>query len=192
MKETQWKTPLNLQFFAEEGNETQGEDVAGMATADAPVEEKPAAAPDLNALLAGDKGLQSQFDRLVGKALATAHTRWEKEKSMTAEQLAELKAQEKSRELAGREQALLRRELRAEALGILGDKGIPAELVDCVSLEDEAAMKGSVAKAEQAFRAALDKALREKLAGAAPKGNGNPTAEYMAQFRAAAGVRAKL
>jgi len=182
---------------AENGSAPNGRADAGMAEKEGAkavmaemesAEKERGETPDLNAMLAGDKGLQSQFDKLVGKALATAKAKWEREKDMTAEQLAEEKAREREAALSTREQALHRKELRAEAMGMFGEKGIPVELIDCVSLADAESMATSVAKAESAFRKAVDRAVRDKLTGVPPQGSRGQAA-YMAQFRAAAGIK---
>lgn len=175
--------PLNLQFFAEEGS---GEgalppaDGAGQEDGRGPVdnetpppaEEKPA---DLNTLLAGNKVLQGQFDKLVTKALETAKGNWEKQKGMSTEELEAEQQREKEAELAAREQALVERENRATVLATLGEKGLPLELVDTINCTNDEALASSLAKVEKAFRAALDKAVAEQLKGAAPPaGQGVP------------------
>lgn len=152
--------PLNLQFFAEGDPEP-------------PAPTTPPSAPgDLNALLAGDKALQSQFDKLMGKALETAKGNWQKEQNMTAEQLAEQKGREADEKLQKREAELTRRELRADALTLLGEKGLPASLIDCVALDSKDGMTASVAAAEKAFRASVDAEVAEKLKGTPPKAGG--------------------
>lgn len=169
---------LNLQYFAEELAEGRDEGRE---------ETRPA---DLNALLAGDKALQSQFDRLVGKALDTARGKWETERHMTADQLAQQKAREREDALDSREAELTRRELRATALGLMSQRGIPSELIDCVSMADEKAMVDSLGRAETAFRAAVNQAVAQRMRGGAPKdAPGDPQAGHLAAMRAAAGLK---
>ena len=134
--------------------------------------------------------MQSQFDKLVSKALDTAKNRWEAEKNMTAEELARQRTGEREAELAAREEALIRRELRASALGLLGERGRPVELIDCVSVADEAAMLNSLEKAEKAFRGAVNQAVAQRMRGSAPQAaQGNAQAERLAAVRAAAGLK---
>ena len=186
--------PLNLQFFADEGGgeavSPAGGEGAGETTPPATEEStKPA---NLTALLAGDKAMQAQFDKLVGKALETAQAKWEKEKDMTAEQLAETKAQEMTQELTKREQALVAKELRAEALGFFAEKNVPAEIIDCVNLTDAESMQAHIVKVEKAFRTAVEKAVKEKMAGKPPKDPaGDPAAAQLAKLRSAAGLKPK-
>lgn len=202
MEEIKGLIPLNLQFFADaaDGEGAGGEEDPAKGTPEPHDSEDDGAKElDLNAMLAGDKGLQSQFDKLVGKALATHKSKWEKEKGMTAEQLAEARTQEKvqalgekDRELAQREQALYAKELRADALEALGKKGLPPTLIDCVSLMDAASMQTSVTNAEKAFRAAVDAAVKEKMKGYAPSAlGGDQTASHLAKFEAAIGLKPK-
>ena len=173
--------PLNLQFFAEDNTPEEPQRPENTP------EETP---PDLNALLAGNKELQSQFDKQISQALATHREKWDKEKDLTAEQLAEEKAKERQQELTRREAELFTRELRAEAIALLGEKGLDVTLIDCVSLADGDAMKASVEKAEKAYRAAVAKGVDEKLKGAPPKApNSDPDSAALAKVRAAAGLK---
>lgn len=205
--------PLNLQYFAEGGNsdrvqgqgslELQGSGTQAGRTGSADgspdvqtmgdeggkgttAEPKPA---DLNALLKGDKALQSQFDKLVSKALDTAKTKWQQEQSMTAEQLAAAKLKEQEDGLSQREQELAKRERRASALGTLGEKGLPVSLIDCIALDSDDTMKETLEKAEKAFRASVDAAVKDKLKGGAPKDNSGGGDAYKAQMRAALGLK---
>ncbi len=186
--------PLNLQFFADEGegeSETTTETTAPTeGESQAKETAKPTLTLDLNALLKGNKALQSQFDKQVSKALDTAKGKWEAEKNLTAEQLVQQKAQDREKELADREAELTRRELRATALEQMSQKGMPAELIDAISVTDEAAMAASLEKAEKAFRAAVDRAVKDKLKGGTPKDTpADPKATHMAAMRAAAGLK---
>ncbi|NLV59047.1 MAG: DUF4355 domain-containing protein [Clostridiales bacterium] len=152
-----------------------------------PGEPKPA---DLNALLKADKALQSQFDRQIAKALDTAKSKWEAEKNLSAEQLAQQKAQERAAELAQREAELTRRELRAAALEQMSQRGLPTELLDAISVDDEVSMTASLDKTEKAFRAAVDKAVKDKMKGDPPKFTPtDPSSTQLAAIRAAAGLK---
>ena len=115
----------------------------------------------------------------------TAKGKWEADKNLTAEQLANQKAQEKEEALADREAELTRRELRAAALEQMSQKGMPPELIDAISVTDEEAMAASLEKAEKAFRA-----VKDKLKGGTPKDTpADPKATHMAAMRAAAGLK---
>lgn len=154
----------------------------------APVKPTPA---DLTAILEGDKALQSQFDKRVTKALETAKVKWEQEKNMTADELATKASREREEALAEREKAIKTRELRAEALSKLGEKGLPASLVESVSLTDEDTMAATLEQVEKAFRKSVEDAVNERLKGAPPKeqGAGSGVSAHVAQVRAAAGLK---
>ncbi len=177
--------PLNLQFFAEPA------EPPAEPPADPPV--PPAEPPkpaDLNALLKGDAKLQSQFDKLVTKALETGKANWEREKNLTADQLAEQKVKEREETLARREQELARSERRANAIGKLGEKQLPTSLIDCIALDDDDTMAASLESAEKAFRASVDAAVQAKLKGGAPKDpEPSPDAAYLAKVSRMMGIK---
>lgn len=139
-------------------------------------------AGELSALLREDARLQSQFDRLVTKALNTARGNWEREHGNQPP------APDRERELEQRERALRQRELRAEAATLLQARGLPGELVDCVPLGDEGELEQSVSRVEQAFRQSVEGALATRLRGAPPKsGEGAPAPNN--QLRRAMGLK---
>lgn len=195
--------PLNLQFFAESANGAEGgTEVAtdqggqpegnedGKSTSAAQTGTELTKPSDLNSLLKSDRALQSQFDKLMSKALETAKGKWQNEQNMTAEQLAAAKLAEKESTLTQREQELQRRELRATALGTLSEKGLPASLIGCVALDSEEIMAQSLAEAEKAFRSSVDAAVKAKLKGDTPKAGGSdPQAGYASQMRSAMGLK---
>ncbi len=196
---------LNLQFFANgeaAGHEQpvpQGQDAEPQAAENTqengqqdvkPGEGKPL---DLVALLKSDKAFQGQVDQHVAKAINTALTnareKWEKEKGMSAEELAAQATQEREDALAQREQDIQTREMRVAALAMLSDKGLPVALVESISLADEEAMEASLEAVERAFRASVDSAVKERMKGTAPKDQGNTISTQLARMRAAAGLK---
>ncbi len=189
MRKVETRFPLRLQFFAVEGEGSTeaAPDLAEIKAGDA---QKPDAPPKLSELLGKDPALQSQFDKMVAKSLETARGKWEREKSMSAEELAEQKAVERLRELEKREQAVLNRELRAQALSLMGERGLPQELIAGVNLADEDTMKDSLEAVEDAFRRSLDMAVRERMRGTPPKSNGSdPQNLHLAVMRQRMGLR---
>lgn len=145
-------------------------------------------APELNTLLREDARLQSQFDRLVSKALTTARGNWEREHSASVAQTAQTLAADRERELEAREAAIRQRELRAQAAALLGARGLPGELADCVPLGDPDALEQSVGRVERAFRQSVDGALAARLAGAPPK-SGDAGQAPNATLRRAMGLK---
>lgn len=89
---------------------------------------------------------QADVDRIVQQtiarerrrsdaAVATARTEAERLAGMSAEQRLEHERQERERTLAEREAAVQRRELRAQALETLAQRGLPRELAGVLSYE---------------------------------------------------------
>lgn len=183
--------PLNLQLFAEDGNETAPEDKG----ADTP--------PTFDDLLK-DKAHQAEFDRRVTKALETAKAKWQQEAElrieeakteaqklakMNAEQKAEHERAKREQELAEREAALSLRELKAQAATTLVEKGLPRELLDSLSYQDAEACQKSIEAVEAAFRTAVQAGVEERLKGKeTPKTGGKPGDTYEAEMRKALGL----
>lgn len=130
-----------------------------------------------------EKLLQSETDKRVDQALKTFRekelpgllekqkTEAEKMAKMTADQKAEHEKQKQLEALEKREAEITRRELRAEALQALGEKGLPKELADIVNYTDAESTSKSLEAIEESFRATVEEAVNERLKGKAPKGN---------------------
>lgn len=139
-------------------------------------------APEDKAQAAGEKKTftQEELDAILGKEYA----KWQKEaegKAAAARQegeaLARLSLKEREErereareaELQKREADISRRELRAQALEALAEKGMPTELADVLDYADEERVKASLGAVEKAFRAALDRSVSQRLKGSPPK-----------------------
>ena len=101
--------------------------------------------------------------RQEGEALARLSTREREERER----------EEQEARLAKREADISRRELRAQALEALAEKGMPRELAEVLDYADQERVKASLTAVEKAFRAALDKTVSERLKGNAPKAGEN-------------------
>ena len=88
--------------------------------------------------------------------------------AMSPEERAAWEAQDREQSLAQREQALTRREARADALELLAQKGLPAALADAVRCDSPADARQSVEALEAAFREAVQAAVEERLKGKSP------------------------
>jgi hypothetical protein len=141
----------------------------------------------LREMLREDSELQRQFDRMVSRSLATARGKWERERDAEIQQAALIRDAEREAALEGREAALRMRELRAEALEQLSQRGLPTELADCLRFDDPQAAEASLAQVEKAFRAQVDKAVEKRLRGQAPKSG--QQAAFTAQMRSALGLK---
>lgn len=139
---------------------------------------------DFNALMQ-EKAFQSEFDRRVSRALETARSKWAQETKQQVEQarseaeaLARMNSQERaahefaqrSARLDEREQAILGRELRAEASQQLQSRGLPTELVGIVNCSSPEGMQASLDTVEQAFRSAVQRGVEDRLRGSVPAG----------------------
>lgn len=141
----------------------------------------------LRELLREDGELQRQFDRMVSRSLATARGKWERERDEEIRQATLIRDAEREAALEGREAALLCRELRADAIAQLSQRGLPLELADCLRFDNPEAAEASLAQVEKAFRAQVDKAVEKRLRGQAPKSGAQ--AAYTAQMRSALGLK---
>ena len=137
---------------------------------------------DFDALLK-EKDFQSEFDRRVSRALETARGKWAQETKQKveharaeAERLARMSGEERmahdfaqrEAELAQRERTIVRRELRAEALRMLSERRLPAELAEALSYESAEQVNASMDAAERAFRQAVQQGVEERMRGSVP------------------------
>lgn len=131
---------------------------------------------------ASQADFDAEIDKRLTKALADAKKTWQAESEQAiqaaqteAERLAGLTAEEKEKEIKKQQEAALnarlaevtRRELRAQALETLAEKELPKELINAVVLSDADACNQSIEAVEKAFRAAVEIAVSQRLAGAA-------------------------
>ena len=130
-----------------------------------------------------DRDFQSEFDRRISRALDTARGKWAQETRQKIEQarreeqqLARISTDERfsqeyarrEAELAQRESLLAERELRAEAVKMLNEKGLPPELAGAINYTSEENMKSSMETAELAFRAAVQSGVEQRMRGVTP------------------------
>lgn len=126
-----------------------------------------------------DGDYQAEFDRRVQKALGTAKEKWsalmddklseaEKLSKMNKEEKAEYLRQKQERELQGREAAITRRELMAEAKNTLAEKKLPAGLAEVLNYTDADSCSKSIVAVEKAFQEAVEAGIQERLKGGTP------------------------
>lgn len=152
------KLKLNLQLFTDGGDGGNGE-------------------PEV-ITFANQSELDSWKDKQLAKSLETAKAKWETESAakleeakteaerlakMTADEKAAAEAQKQADELAKREADITRRELKAQSLEKLAEKGLPSELIDAVVLTDADTCNSSIESISAAFSKAVEKAVNEKL-----------------------------
>ena len=86
-----------------------------------------------------------------------------------------------------REAALEMRERRARAQELLTQRNLPAELTDCLNFSDDERLEKSLNALEKAFLEQVDKAVGERMKGAAPRSG--ESALYAGQLRSALGLK---
>ena len=143
-------------------------------------EERPG--QDFDALLR-EREFRSEFDRRVSRALETARSKWAQETERKLERvraeteaLARMCGEERmahdfaKREAAlhERECAIVRRELRAEAVNALVERALPPELADALNYESAEKLEESLDAAERAFRSAVQSGVEKRMRGQAP------------------------
>lgn len=174
---------LPLQFFAEDGTGAAGN--AANADGTAGTEGTTAAGeastpPSFDDLLKNNKDYQSEFDRRVNKAMETARAKWDEQKKaelteqaklakMTADEKAQHEREKQEKQLQEREAEITKRELTASAKEALIEKGLPPELAVVMNYTSAETCKESLDAVETAFKAAVEKAVNDKLRSPAPK-----------------------
>ena len=197
MDDNSSRIPYNLQFFAEPGgtggNADPAPPVDPTPPADPPKDADPPKTPNFSELLKTDKVFQSEFDKRVAGAIATAKGKWDEDAKLSADDLAQKQRKEAEDAMKSREAALAARELKADMVTELGKRGLPAALIDAVSLVDKDAATASLDEVEKAFRDAVDAEVKKKLAGNPPPGgnNGGSSSSFEEKMRAAAGIKTK-
>lgn len=178
------KMPMNLQFFAEAGDDigAEGGNCGGSEGGDGGTGDEGQELPSFDDFLQGE-GNQAEFDRRVQKAINTAlkneREKWqamtddklseaEKLAKMTKEEKAEYLSQKKEKELNDREAAITKKELMAEAKNTLAEKKLPVELADVLNYADADACNKSISTVEKAFQKAVQTSVEERLKGDKP------------------------
>ena len=178
------KFPLKLQFFAEGGESSQGDNGTGEPGTEGQDgeergQEDGKKQPSFDDLLKGE-GMQAEFDRRVSKALATQKAKLEAsqkqaiEDALTeAQKLAKMKDDEKAEyERQKREDdynkrmaELTAKELKATAKDTLASEGLPLELAEVLNYTDADSCNKSIEAVKTAFQTAVSKAVNDRLKG---------------------------
>lgn len=193
MRLARCKMPMDIQFFADGGEEAGNADGDGGGSRDAggtdeKSKEDGKGEMSFDDFLKGD-GNQAEFDRrvqkAVSKAVSNAQEKWKvltDDKVSEAEKLAKMTAAEKQqyldqkrqKELDDREAAINKRELMATAKNTLADKKLPQVLAEILVYTDADACNESIARVEEAFNAAVEAAVESRLKGGDPMKKGTP------------------
>ena len=113
---------------------------------------------------------QSDVEKLLDSRLKRERETWEKKltesqklSKMTAEQKKEYQDKQHAEELEKRETDITRRELHMTAKETLIEKGLPVELSDALAYDSAENCSRSIEAVEKAFRAAVEKAVEERI-----------------------------
>lgn len=194
--------PMNLQLFAEGEAAAAGAESSNAAETNAGGEdEKKFSQAEVEDIINKRFAkLQRESEKRVEQARKDGMTEGEKLASMSAEERDKAQREKTEGEFKAREDALnkreaelARKELRAQAVETLNEKGLPASLADVLSYADAEACRASIATVEKAFRDAVKAEVDKRLAassvtlnrgGAAaeqPKDKGVALAEQISQ-----------
>lgn len=155
---------------------------AGLAYAEAAVEEQAmeeAAASQAASAEAGVPQTDKAANANVEKVMAGLRQELELQLHQMVEEAVRLSqmsesertaytARRREDDLTAREKRLAARELRADALDLLAQRGLPRELADAVGYESREAMLASIDNVERVFRQAVQMGVEERMRGILP------------------------
>lgn len=166
--------PLNIQFFAEGGEEASAEAGADNATDS----EKTYTQADIDELF---KKWSSETDRRVTEAVKTNSKKYEKELSLSKLDGDERAKAEKDNRIAELEEKLAAFTIeknKSELKSVLSSRGLSAEFADIIVINDDIeASQANIEKLDKLFKAAVTAEIEKRLAGTAPKGNASSPVE---------------
>lgn len=186
---------MNLQLFAEEPPTPHEPEVDPKPQEPKPGDSEFDAAVSKaveKALENNNKKWQSKLNEQVATATEQAKSEAERMAQMNADQKAEYERQQREEDLAKREQAIVARELKAQATTQLSESNLPLELVDLINVADSdkaqesfIAVKLAWEKSHGSWESSIEAAVKEKLAssvdnplgGISPSGETNPWAK---------------
>lgn len=127
--------------------------------------------------------IEAESDRKLASALEKKQKEWEQkleQEKQEAERLAKLSAKERQeeeltireKEIDKRIKELEQRELKADAISDLKDKGLPADFADFLLANDAEGTLANINAFKTAFDEAVNEAVKEKLRQDTPKTGG--------------------
>lgn len=123
--------------------------------------------------------LQSEADKRVTAALKKQQQKYEKQLSLSKLDGDERAKAEKDNRIAELEEQLQQFQIeknRSELKSVLSSRGLSAEFADIILINDDIeASQSNIDKLDKLFKAAVKAEVEKRLAGPAPKGNGNGT-----------------
>ena len=125
--------------------------------------------------------LQSETDKRVSQALKTQQKKYEKQLSLSKLDGNEREKAEKDNRIAELEEQLAQYQIernKSELKSVLSSRGLSAEFADIISITDDIEVsQANIDKLDRLFKASVKAEVEKRLAGNAPKGNGNAQPE---------------
>ena len=127
------------------------------------------------------KLIQSEADRRTNQALAKQKKEYERKMSLSKLDDDERAKAEKDNRIAELEEQLAQFQIernKSELKSVLSSRGLSAEFADIIAINDDIeTSQANIDKLDKLFKAAVKAEVEKRLAGNAPKGNGNSPAE---------------
>lgn len=125
--------------------------------------------------------LQSEADKRVTQALKKQKKEYEKQLSLSKLDGVERERAEDKNRIAELEELLAQMNTernKSELKSVLSSRGLSAEFADIIAINDDIeASQANIDKLDKLFKAAVKAEVEKRLAGNAPKANGNAPAE---------------
>ena len=124
--------------------------------------------------------LQSEADKRVTAALKKQQAKFEKQLSLSKLDDHDRERAEKDDRIAELEEQLALFQVernKSELKTVLSSRGLSAEFADIITIGDDLELaQANIDKLDKLFKAAVKAEVEKRLAGSAPKGNGNSAA----------------
>ena len=170
---------MNLQLFAEEGENTENTESAESNTN--------ASSGQTFTIEEVTKLIQSEADKRVTQALAKQKKDYEKKMSLSNLGENERQLAEKDNEindLKTQIEELSQYRIRQGVMNKLSARNLDPKLVDVIALSnDEAELKTRIDTFETAYRAAVENAVKSRLSGSTPTKGSSPAGLTRDEFR---------
>lgn len=162
---------MNLQFFAEAAAEEAADEGKAAENKTDPKQEKLLTQAEVDALIEKrlaraqrDREKQLSEARAAGEKAGEARARMSEEERLRADrEQAERTAGEREAQLRQREAEITKRELRADAIEKLAERGLPRELSELLDYTDQETCESSLATVEKLFRTAVQSGIDERI-----------------------------
>ena len=173
---------IPMQFFAEPADGAAGADVQANNTEPTDTAPQGDVQKTEPAPQTGKTFTQEDVDKMISERLARQQKKFD-EKMEEAAKLAKMNAEEKAKyaaekreaDLTAREMAVQKKELRFEALNILAENKLPAQLIDCVDLTSAETSKASIEAITKSWQTSVQAEVDAKLKSDPPQYSGGNT-----------------